>query len=171
MFDRKIIKKKKNRHHTTRKRLVDTLLESKYEEEKFWMTVSISCYNKVRRAKVIYRVIQNFCDKLCGLIELTIRNIFWRVVLKRTMVLCYDFIFILQVGNKYRRCSKCVSCTWLHSLHRRAITCRTLANMLELCLIWSNAVNIRSTSSCLVSTELMYTTLFTCLQGKKILRC
>ena len=58
-------------------------------------------------------------------------------------------------------------CIWLHSLHHRAIPCRTLANMLGLCLIWSNAVNIRSISSWLLLTGLMYTTLFTCLQRKK----
>ena len=42
-----------------------------------------------------------------------------------------------------------------------------LANMLGLCLIWSNAMNIRSISSCLMLTGLMYTTLFTCPQRKK----
>ena len=65
------------------------------------------------------------------------------------------------------RCSKCVPCTWLQSSHRRAIACRTLANMLGLCLIWSSAVNIRSLSYFLVLTGLMYTKLFTCLQRKK----
>ena len=89
------------------------------------------------------------------------------MVLKQTLVLFYDLIFILQVGKNYRRCSKCVPSTWLHSLHRRAIACRTLANMLWLCLIWSNAVNIRPVISCLVLTGLMYTTLCTCLQRKK----
>ena len=52
-------------------------------------------------------------------------------------------------------------------LHRRDIACRTLTKMLGLCLIWSNAVNIRSISPWLVLTGLMYTTLFTCLQRKK----
>ena len=77
-----------------------------------------------------------------------------------------SFLFCRLVKN-YMRCSKCVPCTWLHYLHRRAIACRILTNMLGLCLIWSNAVNIRSISSCLVLTGLMYTTLFTCLQRKK----
>ena len=122
----------------------------------------------------LYRVIQDLCDKLWGLIELTIRNIFcwttnvlWRVVLKQTLVLCYDLIFILLVEKNYRMCSKCVPCTWLHSLHHHTVACRTLVNMLGMCLIWSNAVTICSISSCLVLTGLMYTTLFTCLQRKK----
>ena len=62
-----------------------------------------------------------------------------------------SFLFC-RLEKKYRRCSKCVPCTWLLSLHRRAIAYRTLANMPGLCLIWSNAVNIRSISSCLVLT-------------------
>ena len=74
---------------------------------------------------------------------------------------------ICRLDRNYRRCSKCVPCTWLHSLHRCAIVCRTLAKIPGLCLIWSNAVNIRSISSCLVKTGLMYTTLFTWAQRKK----
>ena len=67
-----------------------------------------------------------------------------------------SFLFC-RLETNYRRCSKCVPCIWLHSLHRRAIACRTLADMQGLCLIWSNAVNIRSIRSCLMLTGLMYT--------------
>ena len=79
-----------------------------------------------------------------------------------------SFLFC-RLEKNCRRCSKCLPSTWLYSLHRRAIVCRILANMLGLCLIWSNAVNIRSISSFLVLTGLMYTTLSTCLQRKKSL--
>ena len=46
-------------------------------------------------------------------------------------------------------------------------SCHCLSDMLGLCLIWSNVVNIRLLIFCLVLTGLMYTTLFTCLQRKK----
>ena len=123
-----------------------------------------------------YLWFQNLCNKLWMLIELSKRNIFcytiyvfWLVVLKKTLVLCYDFIFILQVGKKLQEVFK-VCALYLITLFtssHRAIACRTLANMPGLCLIWSNAINIRSISSCLVLTGLMYTILFTCLQRKK----
>ena len=116
--------------------------------------------------KNIYRMIQNLCDKLWGLIELNNLCLLMRGFKANAGALLW-FYFYSAGWKNYRRCSKCVPCTWLHFLHRRAIACRTLANVLGLCLIWSNAVNIRSISSCLVLTGLTYTTLFTCLQRIK----
>ena len=80
-------------------------------------------------------------------------------------LLWFDFYFV-----GWKRITggvQSVPCIWSHSLHRRAIACRTLAKMPGLCLIWSNAVNTRSICSCLVLTGLMYTTPFTWPQRKK----
>ena len=89
------------------------------------------------------------------------------MVLKKTLVLWNDFIFILQVGKKLQEVLKvCALC--LITLVKSSCHCLSDSGEHDrTCLIWSNAVNIRSISSCLVLTGLMYTTLFTCLQKKK----